>query len=834
MFKVAIKPTLQSTLQIMNKRYYPLLLAMLFLFIGSLGNAQGKKKSSTPQSKTTSMQKFEGYFNFFYDTRQDKIFLLIDKLDQEFLYVNSLTAGIGSNDIGLDRGQLGGSKVVKFMRVGPKVLLIQPNYDYRAESNNPDERKAVEQAFAQSVIWGFKVDMEDEQGLLVDATDFFMRDAHNVAARLKRAKQGDYKLDKSRSAFYPVQFRAFPENVEFEATLTFTGTPQGRYISSVTPSSEAVTVRQHHSLIKLPDSNYAMRKFDPRASYSPLTYMDYATPIDEPIVQRYIRRHRLEKKDPSAAKSEAVEPIIYYLDRGAPEPVRSALMDGARWWNQAFEAAGYSNAFQVKLMPEDADPMDVRYNLIQWVHRSTRGWSYGSSVSDPRTGEIIKGHVSLGSLRVRQDFLIAVGLLSPYNANEVPDTMKEMALARIRQLAAHEVGHTIGLSHNYTSSTDGRASVMDYPHPYITINDGLLDFSEAYDTKIGAWDKVSITYGYQDFADGVDEEKALNEILLKAYQKDGLSFLSDQDARPQGSAHPQAHLWDNGNNAASELLRVLEVRQLALNNFSESNIAQGQPMATLEESLAPIYFFHRYQVEATAKVIGGLYYTYALRGDGQVPTKLVPPAEQEMALQALLKTIEPATLSLREDLIKAIPPRPLGYRRSRETVKIRTGLTFDPIAAAEAAADISIGLLLRPERATRLVEYHSRDASQPGLNYVLDQLILATWKSEVLTGYAGEVQHAVNAVALKNLMYLVSDNEASEQARAITYAQLINLKAWAKKQATLTRVKSEQAALQFAVFQINQFEENPDGFKRLEPLSPPDGSPIGTDLHFEY
>lgn len=818
----------------MKKRQYPFLLVIIFLFVSGIGYAQGKKKSSSPKSKTASMQKFEGYFNFYYDSRQDKIFLLIDKLNEEFLYVHSLTAGIGSNDIGLDRGQLGDRKVVKFIRVGPKVLLIQPNYDYRAESDNPDERNAVEQAFAQSVIWGFKVDMEDEQGILVDATEFFMRDAHNIVGRLKRAKQGSYRLDKSRSAFYPSQIKAFPENVEFEATLTFTGTPQGRYISSVTPSSDAVTVRQHHSLIKLPDANYTKRKFDPRASYSPMSYMDYATPIDEPIVQRLIRRHRLKKKDPAAAKSEAVEPIIYYLDRGAPEPVRSALMDGASWWNQAFEAAGYINAFQVKLMPEDADPMDVRYNLIQWVHRSTRGWSYGASVSDPRTGEIIKGHVSLGSLRVRQDFLIAVGLLGPYASDKVPDTMKEMALARIRQLAAHEVGHTLGLTHNYSSSMDGRASVMDYPHPYITIKDGKLDFSEAYDTKIGAWDKVSIAYGYQDFADGIDEDKALGEILRKAYQEDGLSFLADQDARPPGSASPRAHLWDNGNNAANELLRVLEVRQLALDNFSENNIPQGQPMATLEESLAPIYFFHRYQVEATAKVIGGLYYTYALRGDGQVPTKMVPPAEQELALQALLKTISPGTLGLRENLIAAIPPRPLGYRRSRETVKIRTGLTFDPISAAEAAADMSIGFLLRPERATRLVEYHGRDKSQPGLGYVLDQLIGATWKSKAQTGYTAEVQYAVNAVALKNIMYLVSDNRASEQARAITYARLIGLKDWAKKQAATTKDKNEQAALQFAVFQINQFEENPQGFKRLEPLSPPDGSPIGTDLQFDH
>lgn len=806
----------------------------LTMIATSISYSQGRRKSSVtpPRSKTESMKKFEGYFNFFYDEKKDKIYLLVDKLNQEFLYVSSLAAGIGSNDIGLDRGQLGGEKVVKFTRVGPKVLLVQPNYDYRADSDNPDERKAVEQAFAQSVIWGFIVDEEKDNGVLVDATDFFLRDAHNVVGRLKKSKQGSYRLDFTRSALYPAMIKAFPENVEFEATLTFTGEPQGGYIRSVTPTPQAVTVRQHHSFIKLPDDNYKPRKFDPRAGYFSMSYMDYATSIDEPIRKRFIARHRLEKKNPTATVSEAVEPIVYYLDRGAPEPVKSALLEGASWWNQAFESAGYKNAFLVKVLPEGADPMDVRYNLIQWVHRSTRGWSYGSSVVDPRTGEIIKGHVSLGSLRVRQDFLIAVGLLSPYESDNVPDTMKRMALARIRQLAAHEVGHTIGLAHNYSASMDGRTSVMDYPHPYITIKEGNLDFSEAYDTNIGEWDKVSITYGYQDFEDGVNEDKALNDILLKAINEDGLTFLSDQDARPQGSAHPRAHLWDNGSNAADELLRVLDVRKIALDNFSQNSVRKGDPVALMEESLAPIYFFHRYQTEAAVKTVGGLYYTYAVRGDGQEPTSWVPADEQKAALTAVLKTIDPATLALRDELIQNLPPRPLGYRRDRETIKIRTGLTFDPIAAAESAADMTISLLLRPERATRLVQHHALNNAQPGLDFVLDELLNVTWKSKLREGYQGEIRHAVNAVALKNIMYLVSNNMASEQARAVTFSKLMDLKSWARKQSVLAKDKYERAALEFAVFQIEQFEKDPTSFKRVEPLSPPDGSPIGTECEF--
>ena len=795
--------------------------------------SQKKKSSPAPKSSTSGMQKFEGYFNFYYETRTDKIFLEIDRFEEEFLYVNSLTAGIGSNDIGLDRGQLGGEHVVKFVRVGPKVLMVQPNYSYRATSENPYEVEAVEQAFAQSVLWGFQVHIEEDGRVLVDATEFLQRDAHKVAERLESANQGRYNLDKSRTAFYLKRTNSFPENSEFEATLTFTGKADGSYIRSVTPSPDAVTVRQHHSFVKLPDDDYTPRVFDPRSGYFVgNSYAEYSTPIDQPLVKRFIARHRLRKKDPTAEKSEAVEPIVYYLDQGTPEPIRSALLDGASWWNQAFEAAGYINAFQVKMLPKGVDPMDVRYNLVQWVHRSTRGWSYGSSVSDPRTGEIIKGHVSLGSLRVRQDFLIAVGLLSPYKTDAVPADMKELALARLRQLSAHEIGHTIGLAHNYSASMDGRASVMDYPHPKVNIVDGKLDLSEAYDNKIGIWDKISVAYGYQDFPEGTNEAEGLKAILTKAYQEDGLSFISDQDARPNGSAHPRAHLWDNGSNAAVELDHVLQVRQIALDQFSENNVPKGEPLATLEESLAPIYFFHRYQMEAAVKVVGGLNYTYAMRGDSQVPTTLVDPKLQQQALTAVLKTISPATLTLSEDVIKIIPPRPLGYRRSRETIKIRTGLTFDPIAPAETAADMTLSLLLRPERATRLVELNARDNNQPSLNYVLNELTAASWKTESVAGLQGEVRRVVNNVVLLNLMRLASNEGASVQARAITSQNLESLKTWLEQKTKTIKSPAEKAHLTYAVEQIEQFQKNPESIDGIDPLNPPDGSPIGVDETF--
>ncbi|MFC1782660.1 zinc-dependent metalloprotease, partial [Planctomycetota bacterium] len=552
----------------------------------------------------SQMKKYPGYFNFYWDDDQGKIYLEIDKFDTEFLYVVSLPAGLGSNDVGLDRGSMGPSKLVKFHRIGPKVLLIQPNYSYRASSDDPFEQKDVADAFAKSIIWGFKVDSSTENSVFVDATAFFLRDVKNVIGTLQRSNQGDYRLDDSRSAFYLPNSKNFPYNTEIEVMLTFTASNPGNYVRSVTPSAEAVTIREHHSLIKLPDDNYQPRLYDPRSAVGSTTYMDFSAPIDKPLTKKFINRHRLQKKNPNARVSEAVEPIVYYIDRGAPEPIRTALLEGGRWWNQAFEAIGYRNAFQVRLLPEDADPWDIRYNVVNWVHRSTRGWSSGGSIIDPRTGEIIKGTVTLGSQRVRQDFLIAMGMVGAYRQNqEDTSAALEMALLRIRQLSAHEIGHTLGYGHNYASSVDNRSSVMDYPHPLIKIkDDGTLDLSDAYTHDIGEWDKVTVAYSYQDFPDGVNEENALKKILDDAFAR-GLHYIADQNSTSAGSAHPLSHQWDNGENAVDELERKMKVRAVALNNFSENKIPFDAPLATLEEVLVPLYLSHRYQITAAAKTI---------------------------------------------------------------------------------------------------------------------------------------------------------------------------------------------------------------------------------------
>ncbi len=715
------------------------------------------------------LMKYEGFFDFYYDIKTDKIYLEVENLNSDFLYISSLATGIGSNDIGLDRGQLGSERLVSFQKSGNKLLLIQPNLSFRAITKNKAEENSIKEAFAKSVIYGFKILETNDDKYLVDFTSFLMQDKLGVADRLKLAKQGVYKIDKTKSAIELNHTKSFPKNSEFEALLTFSGKPTGNLITSgVSPDPSLVSVVQHHSFIELPDNEYKPREFDPRSGALAISFMDYATPVEDEITKKYITRHRLEKIDPNLEYSEAKEPIIYYLDPGTPEPVRSALIEGASWWNEAYEAIGFKNAFQVKILPDDADPMDCRYNVIQWVHRSTRGWSYGASVVDPRTGEIIKGHVSLGSLRIRQDFLIAQALLSkPFVDDNNNDPMLKMAIARIRQLSAHEVGHTIGFAHNFAASTNNRSSVMDYPHPLIKITNDEIDLSEAYAVGIGDWDKVSVAYSYSEF-NSENEKNELNNILDNAYN-DGLRFITDSDARAKSGAHANAHLWDNENDVVKGLDNILAVRDKAINDFSKFNIKSYETYSKLEDVFVPLYFLHRYQTEAVVKLIAGLDYNYATRDDNQALVEDVSFNRQNKALLSLLKTIDVKNLAIPKSKLKLFPPRAYNYPRTRESFKSMTGVSFDPFSAVSTASEMSLSLLLSPERMNRLVvqsSLYNASSKNMNLSHLLTTLTSNTFKTqynqsdEATNKYFFENQQVINNNYLKFLLNLASNKKS--------------------------------------------------------------------------
>ena len=790
-------------------------------------------------SATQNFTKKDGFFTFYTDEKTGRVLLEIDKFNTDFLYFGSLVDGVGNG--GPERGQAT-SFLVKFIKMGPKVFMVQPNDTYRAVDGNADQVKDVENAFAKSVIFNFNTVAVEGDKVLVDLTPFLLRDAMHIGESLGSGRgnpgaaqaQGGrgaaggggatYRIDEARSAVYFDATKNFPKNSEFEAMLTFAsnGAARGR----VAPDPNSVTVNVHQAFVQLPDPGYKMRKFDPRSGFFNFQYMDFAAPMTEPLVKKFIERHRLAKKDPNAAVSEPVEPIIYYIDRGAQPIVKKALIEGGSWWNQAFEAAGYKNAFMVKELPEGADPMDIRYNMVNWVNRSgtpTRAFSYGSSYIDPRTGEIIKGVVTLGSDRHREDFLIAEGLLQPYeDGKPVSKAMEEMALARIRQLGAHEIGHTLGLTHNFAASPKDRASVMDYPFPRFSLKpDGTIDLSDAYAKGIGSWDKRAIIWGYSDFGKA-DEDASLDKIMAQTL-KDGYKYIPDVG----GGAHPMSNQWDDGTNPIDQLDKLMKIRRIVLDRFSERAIRQNAPMSTIEEVLVPIYLIHRYQLEAATKSIGGLYFTHAVKNDGQEPTKMVEPAEQWRALDAMLNTITPEALALPEALIAKIPPRPSGYPSSVETFPGHTGPTFDPIAAAETAAGTTVGYLFDPERAARLIEYNARDPRQPGFFAVVDKILDQTWKAPVQGRYAGEMQVLVNDLVLKHLLMLAANTRTAENVRGEALLKVHELKEWMAGKMAAAEPK-QKANLLFGLSQIEEFEKTPDHFQPDAALEMPPGAPIGS------
>lgn len=807
--------------------------------------AQESAARPTLDQKVAGLQRIDGFVPLWWDAARGALLMEVRRLDVDFLYQVSLGTGLGSNPVGLDRGMLVSTHIVRFERVGPRVFLVEQNTGYRALGAPQAEQRAVDESFARSILWGFAIDAEDSGRLLVDATSFVLRDAADTALRLAEAQQGAYALDASRSAVFLPATKGFPKNTELEATLTF-GTigRGGNLVAGVAPTASAVTLRQHYSFVELPGPGFAPRAFDPRIGSLFVSFYDYASKITDPIEKRWVVRHRLIKRDPEAEMSEPVEPIVYYVDNGTPEPIRSALVEGAGWWNQAFEAAGFRNAFQVRVLPDDADPMDIRYNMIRWVHRSTRGWAYGLSVVDPRTGEIIKGNVTLDSQRARQDVLLGGGLEPQYagacamadgpDASYLVDsqggaTAEQMALARIRQLSAHEVGHAIGLAHNFAASTRNRASVMDYPAPKVNIVEGRIDLSDAYARGIGEYDKTAIAYGYRQFAAGANERTELDRLVSEALAG-GMRFLSDEEARPASAADPRASLWDNGDDAVTNLRHEMRVRRLAIDRFGVASIADGQALSQLEALFLPLYFHHRYHLLAAVKTVGGAHFSFSVRKGAIVSPEpaieVIPADRQRDALAAVLDALDPAELEVPERIVALVPPVAYGTDSVvREAFPKRTQPVFDPAGAAAIAAEMVVRGLLEPHRAARVVAFHTRDARQPSFADVVDAMV-----DRAFARPAGEtagralVRLEVQRAVADGLMQLSGDVSASPAVRAIATDALRRL----SKRLVTTAPAADGAFRRTLRDDIERFLARPfEPQKPTERLPVPQGDPIG-------
>jgi hypothetical protein len=706
-------------------------------------------------------QEQDGLLPVYVDRNAGRVLLSLPAPDAEgisgrFIYLTALETGLGSAPIGLDHAQTSGSRLLVFRRIGRKIVAEIENPRFRATGASADVQEGVRRSFATSTIWMGDVAAEQPDGrLLVDISSFLTRDDTNIVSALKQGGGGEFKLVPELSVADTNFVKVFPDNIELEGRLTFISAQPSAEVSNIAPSEGNLSFTVRHSLVRLPPPGYEPRRFDPRAGTFGTQVVDFAQPLGQPIVYELANRFRLEKTDPNAARSTVKKPIIFYIDRAAPEPIRAALREGVSWWARAFDAAGYVDAFRAEILPEGADPLDVRYNMVNWVNRATRGWSYGQAISDPRTGEIIKGSVLLGSLRVRQDMIIYQALVGASRTGTGgPNDPVQVALARIRQLGAHEVGHALGFAHNFAASTQGRFSVMDYPAPRIGLVAGMPDLSDAYGVGVGRWDDflVDWLYGAGNDAEGLAR---MNAALAQ-----GLRFVADDDARPANAAHPQGSLWDDAADPAAELDRMMKVRAAAIARFGPEALAPGAPLADLRRAFVPIWLLHRYQVEAAAKLLGGVDFAYSVRGGGREDMRPVPPAAQRHALDALLATLTPAALTVPPALVPRLSAGWSGDADRQEQIEIfptAGGPVFDPLAATELGAAATLTDLLAPERLNRLEIQNQAGPQSPATGEVLDRLLAQALAFQGLDAAEAAVQRRIATTVMLALARVQRD-----------------------------------------------------------------------------